>query len=390
MKFRLVQQIVALSFALVALTGSVMAGGGSSETKGFNAKDVILHHVLDAHEIHFMTLGEGTANEKHISMPLPIILYSKERGLDVFSSSKFHGDQKAFVSHSDSEAEEQNGHEAETAPSYNGYAMVHEHIYFVDEHNHVMKSQPLDLSITKTVLGVFITAAILLILIFSLAKAYKRTGTGAPKGTLQNLMEVIIVFLRDEVARPSIGKSYEKFMPYLLTIFFFILIANFLGLIPFLGGFNVTGNISVALVLAVATFIVTLTSAKKDYWLHLFWTPGVPAWLKFPLPLMFVIELVGVISKPIVLCLRLFANITAGHIIILSFVSLIFIFGEKFGAAGGYGVSILSVFFAMFMNVMEFLVAFLQAYVFTLLSAIYFGQAVEEHAHDDHAHAEHH
>lgn len=389
MKFRLIQKFVAFCIALIACTGSVMASGGAAKKEAFNAKDVILHHVLDAHEIHFMTLGEGTENETHVSLPLPIILYSKERGLDFFLSSKFHGDQKAFVSHHDEEAEEQNGHELEVVPAYNGYAMVHEHIYFVDENNHVTDVQPLDLSITKTVLGVFITMLVLILVMFKVAGAYKKSGVAAPKG-LQNIIEVIIVFIRDEVAKPSIGKGYEKFMPFLLTVFFFILIANFLGLIPFIGGFNVTGNISVALVLAVATFIVTITSAKKDYWMHLFWTPGVPVWLKLPLPLMFVIELVGVLSKPVVLCLRLFANITAGHIIILSFVSLIFIFGEKFGVGAGYGVSVLSVFFAIFMNVMEVLVAFLQAFVFTLLAAIYFGQAVEEHAHDDHAHAEHH
>lgn len=389
MKFRLIQRFAAFCIALLTVTGSVMASGDGAEKKTFNAKDVILHHVLDAHEIHFMTIGEGTANETHVSLPLPIILYSKERGFDFFMSSKFHGDEKAFVSHSDSEAEEQNGHAVETAPAYNGYAMVHEHIYLVNDHNEVTEVQPLDLSITKTVLGVFITMFILIFVMMKVASAYKKSGVAAPKG-MQNFFEVIIVFIRDEVAKPSIGKGYEKFMPFLLTIFFFILIANFLGLIPFIGGFNVTGNISVALVLAVATFIVTLTSAKKDYWMHLFWTPGVPVWLKFPLPLMFVIELVGVISKPIVLCLRLFANITAGHIIILSFVSLIFIFGEKFGVGAGYGVSVLSTLFAIFMNVMEVLVAFLQAYVFTLLASIYFGQAVEEHAHDDHAHAEHH
>lgn len=379
MKFSIIHKLVAFFIAIASFNGIVFAGGGGA---GFNAKDVILHHVLDAHEIHFMTLGEGTDKETHISLPLPIILYSEEKGLEMFLSSRFHGEESALWIDAETGTEEM-------VPSYNGYAMHHEHIYFVDNEGKVSEAGPLDLSITKTVFGVFITSAILVILMLTVAGGYKKRGLSAPKG-VQSFLEPIILFIRDEVAKPSIGRHYEKFMPFLLTLFFFILIANFLGLIPFIGGFNVTGNISVALVLAVATFIVTLKSAKKDYWVHLFWTPGVPVWLKFPIPLMFVIELVGVISKPIVLCLRLFANITAGHIIILSFISLIFIFGEKFGVGLGYGVSVLSVAFTIFMNVLEFLVAFLQAYVFTLLAAIYFGQAVEEHAHDDHAHADHH
>jgi F-type H+-transporting ATPase subunit a len=169
-------------------------------------------------------------------------------------------------------------------------------------------------------------------------------------------------------------------MPYLLTIFFFIWLGNILGLIPFIGGFNITGNIAVTLTLAVFTFLVTTFSANKNYWMHIIATPGVPTWL---LPLMIPIEILGVFTKPIVLMIRLFANITAGHIIILSFVSLIFIFSNLYGAGAGYGVAVVSVAFSIFMNVIELLVAFLQAYVFTLLSALYFGSAVEEH-HEHH------
>jgi len=179
------------------------------------------------------------------------------------------------------------------------------------------------------------------------------------------------------LAKPSIGaKNYEKFMPFLLTIFFFILISNFLGLIPVLGGMNITGNIAVTLVLAMFTFVITTKSANMGYWKHIVMPPGVPLWL---LPIMIPIEILGVFSKPIVLMLRLFANITAGHIIILSFTSLIFIFAQSSGTGAGYGVSIVSVLFTVFMYILEFLVAFLQAYVFTLLSALYFGMAVEEH-----------
>ncbi len=330
-------------------------GENHGEDKAFNAGEVIMHHVMDNHEIHIGPL--------HI--PLPIILYSKEKGLDMFSSSN--------ISHGE---------------PYNGYIMEHEKIYFTgengevarDEEGHITAAKPLDLSITKTVFGMFLTMGIMLLVFTSVAKGYKKREGQAPKG-IQSLMEPLILFVKDEIAKPSIGKKYEKFLPFLLTIFFFIWIGNMLGLIPFIGGFNVTGNIAVAMVMALFTFIITSVNGNKDYWKHIYNTPGVPWWLKFPIPLMFVIEFIGFISKPIVLTLRLFANITAGHIIILAFVSLIFIFNNLYGAGGGYGVSILSVAFSIFMFAIEILVAFLQAYVFTLLSALYFGSAVEEHAH---------
>ena len=235
----------------------------------------------------------------------------------------------------------------------------------------------IDLSITKTVAGILLTVALMFFIFMSVAKAYKTREGQAPKG-LQTIMEQLILFIRDEVAKPSIGHHYEAFMPFLLSIFFFIWFANMLGLIPFIGGFNITGNIAVTLVLALFTFVVTTAKANKNYWAHIFATPGVPGWL---LPLMIPIELLGVLTKPVVLCLRLFANITAGHIIILSFMSLIFIFANLYGPVAGYGVSVVSLAFGIFMNTLEILVAFLQAYVFTLLSALYFGAAVEEHHH---------
>lgn len=404
MKFNLIQKFSAFCLVLFAFAGTAFAGGSEeagheSSKNEFKAGEVILHHVLDAHEIHLFSLWEGTENEWHATLPLPIILYSKERGLDVFLSSKFHGDHEPVITHEDHEANEIIGndhsavHAHDPVPVYKGYALLHEKIYMTDAHGnltydeqgHPVNAQPLDFSITKTVAGLFLAMIVFLLVMLTVAKGYKKRGLGAPKG-IQSLVEPLIIFIRDEVAKPSIGeKHYTRFMPFLLTIFFFILICNMVGLVPFIGGFNITGNISVALVLALFTFLVTIFSGKKDYWMHLVWTPGVPAWLKLPIPLMFVIEFIGVVSKPIVLCLRLFANITAGHIIILSFVSLIFIFGEKFGTGAGFGVSVLSVAFSVFMNVMELLVAFLQAYVFTLLASVYFGQAVEEHDHE-HAH----
>jgi F-type H+-transporting ATPase subunit a len=352
-----------LALALVISTSfSSFASGGHDnhgEAEKFVPGDVIIHHVLDNHEIH---IG-------NFHIPLPIILWDNGKLVGPFSSSNLsHGN------------------------SYLGYVMDHEKIYYADETGskvilgydektkEPIHSKPLDFSITKSVVGIFITSILMLLMFFAVSKGYKKRAGQAPKG-IQSALEPLIVFVRDEVAKPSIGKKYEKFMPYLLTVFFFIWIANLLGLIPFIGGFNVTGNIAVALVLAFITFLITAFSGNKDYWLHIFWTPGVPVWLKAT-GLMILIEFIGFVSKPIVLTLRLFANITAGHIIILSFVSLIFIFNNMYGAGGGFGVSLVSVIFSIFMFCIELLVAFLQAYVFTLLSALYFGSAVEEHAHE--------
>ncbi len=366
--------LLLLSITLIT-SGFAVASGDSGAKDDFNAGDMIMHHVMDAHDIHFMDIG-GHA----ISIPLPIILYSADDGLSVFLSSAFH-----------------HGHAAK-----NRYILHHEHIYRLGENNPMATSEHLDaeeamahgysqeswggiftgepgafvdMSITKTVAGVFITIFAMFFVFISVGRVYTRNPNSAPKG-LQSFMEPIILFVRDEIAKPSIGAKYEKFMPFLLTVFFFIWIANMLGLIPFLGGFNVTGNIAVTLVLAIFTFIVTSINGNKNYWAHIFATPGIPRWL---LPLMVPIEVMGMFTKPVVLCLRLFANITAGHIIILSFMSLIFIFSNQYGMGAGYGVSVVSLAFGIFMNILELLVAFLQAYVFTLLSALYFGAAVEEH-----------
>jgi F-type H+-transporting ATPase subunit a len=215
---------------------------------------------------------------------------------------------------------------------------------------------------------------------FSVAASYTNNKGKAPKG-LANLIEMAIIFIRDEVAKPSIGSKYAKFLPYLLTILFFIFINNLFGLIPiFPGGANVTGNIAITLVLAIFTFVITSINGNKSYWGHIFMPPGVPKALWI---LLVPIEIIGMLNKPIVLMIRLFANITAGHIIILGFFSLIFIFGAM-NQGLGLGVSVLSVAFTVFMNFLELLVAFLQAYVFTLLSALYFGSAVEEHHHEEH------
>jgi F-type H+-transporting ATPase subunit a len=218
-----------------------------------------------------------------------------------------------------------------------------------------------------------VATVILLWLFISLAKSYKRNGVSAPRG-MQGFLEPVILFIRDDIAIPNIGDhKYEKFMPYLLTVFFFILINNLMGLIPFPPfGANVTGNIAVTFTLAFFTMLIVNLSGNKNYWRHIFNTPGVPWWLKYPIPLMPLVEFIGVIAKPFALMIRLFANITAGHIIVLSLVSLIFIFKSV-------AVAPVSIAFVLFMDCLELLVAFLQAYVFTLLSALFIGLAVQEH-----------
>lgn len=357
---------VVLAFMMTAILGlssqSVMASGGEGK---FNAGEMIMHHISDAHEIHI--IGD-------FAIYLPVIIKTEE-GWDVFSSSHFYHNEESLEIDSTSSA-----HYYE----HGDYILFHEHIYLKGEgleldENGDAKNQAvaLDMSITKNVAGIFLTALIMFLIFFSVAKAYKKRGRTAPKG-FQAFMEPLILFVRDEVAIPSIGKGKaDKFVPFLLSIFFFIWISNLLGLIPFLGGMNITGTLSVTMVLATIVFIITTINGKKPYWVHILWPPNVP----IPIKLILVpIEIAGLFIKPLVLMVRLTANITAGHIIILAFVALIFIFGEQ-SAGAGYGVGIGSTLFMIFMNFIELLVAFLQAYVFTLLAALYFGAAVEEAHH---------
>lgn len=335
----------------------------AKQSEEFNAGQMIIDHIIDNHEWHIATVGHT-----HISIPLPIILLDNGK-LVMFCSSKF-----------------EHGH-----ASYKGYKLEIERNADKGKIVKVMPGtmvtdttagKPLDFSITKTVAGIFVSVIIMLIIFFSVARSYKRNAGHAPKG-LQSLLEPLILFIRDDIAIPSIGKHYYKYMPFLLTTFFFIFLSNLIGLIPiFPGGANVTGNIAVTLVLALFTFVIILIKANKNYWLHIFNAPGIPWWLKFPLPLIPIIELAGMFIKPFVLMVRLFANITAGHIIVLGFVSLIFIFGQM-NTGLAYGVSPVSVFFSLFISLLELLVAFIQAYVFTILSALYFGMATEEHEHTE-------
>lgn len=318
-----------------------------NENGKFEPGKMITEHIADAHDWHLW--GEGS---QAVSIPLPIIIYTKSRGFIFFLSSKF-----------------EHGH-----ASHLGFRM--------NEKGHLVWDDPnasekiLDLSITKNVLAMLIAVLTLSLIVIGMAKSYKNRKGLAPKG-IHNLIEPLILFIRDDMAVPLIGKKSDKFLPLLLSIFFFIFVNNLFGLIPiFPGGANVTGNISITLVLALVVFITVNLNGNKYYWKHIF-MPDVPVWMYI---IIIPIEILGVILKPFVLMLRLFANITAGHIIILGFFSLIFIFGAM-DAKIGYMVSPLSVAFTIFMSMLELLVAFLQAFVFTLLTGVYIGMAVEEHHH---------
>ena len=329
----------------------------AEKSEQFDPTKFLFEHIEDAHEWHVFSY-----RGKHYAIPLPVILISRQNGPVIFFSSKLHhGHQSFFHRGYEYKLELEGEHKGKIAET--------------DKMGHVV--YPYDISITKNILAMFVSLIIIVWLFISVAKAYKKNAGKPPRG-LQSLIEPVILFVRDEIAKPSIGHKYEKYMPYLLTVFFFIWFNNMFGLIPIPpGGANLTGNIAVTGVLALYTMIITNFSGNKNYWKHIFNTPGVPVWLKIP-PVMPIIELFGVITKPFVLMIRLFANITAGYLITLGFLSLIFVFGELH-AAVGFLVSPLTLLFLLFMMFLELLVAFIQAFVFTFLSALYIGMAIEEH-----------
>ncbi|MEQ9217681.1 MAG: F0F1 ATP synthase subunit A [Cyclobacteriaceae bacterium] len=330
-------------FVFIISTGSLKAAAdpaSEGDHGSFNPGALIDHHIKDSHSWE-ITHG--------VTVPLPIIVYSEEKGLDIFMSSNF-----------------QNEHH-EPVP-YNGYVMDHDHIT-LEGGAHV-----LDFSITKNVLFLFINSIILILLFMAVAKSYKKDPLKAPKG-LQSFFEPIIIFVRDDIVKPNIGPNYERYLPYMLTLFFFIWFGNMLGLLP--GAANLTGNIAVTMVLAVFSWVITVSTGNRAYWSHIFDPLGSSmGWGgKFFLYLiLWPIEIIGIFTKPFSLMIRLFANITAGHVIILSILSLTFI-------AESFAVGILSAVFATVMNMLELFVAILQAYVFTLLSSMYFGEAVQEVEH---------
>ncbi len=302
--------------------------------------EVIIEHVMDHHTWHFFDGHYGT-------LYLPVIVYSDERGLEIFSSKHFFNEHHEPV-------------------AYDGYKLENGKVYRGEK-------QALDFSITKNVMMLFLNAGLLLFVFTTTARSFRKNVGKAPKG-IQSFMEPIILFVKDEVVKPNIGPKYGKYLPYLLTLFFFILFGNILGLLP--GSGNLTGNIAVTLVLAVLTFLITNFSGNKAYWKHILWTPGVPLPLRV---IILPVEVIGIFTKPFSLMIRLFAAITAGHIVLLSLLGLTFIFHSWFVGIG-------STIFVLFISLIELLVAGIQAYVFTLFSSLYIGMAIEEHGHDEHGH----
>jgi F-type H+-transporting ATPase subunit a len=351
---------LAIFFSMSALAATEISPKDGEDGESFDPKEMIMHHVKDAYGFHLWHFGE-----EPLAISLPVILWT-ENGFTSFSSGEFHHDYHGEV------IVEENGGK---------FVNFHEKVYQLDEgatevvvdsEGHPANaSMPIDISITRNVLMLFFSAFLLIVLFTSAARRYKKSDDNVPTG-IAGFLEPLIVFVRDEIGIPMIGeKKYKRYMPYLLTVFFFIWINNIFGLIPIFNGANLSGNIAFTMVLAVITFIITTFSGNKNYWKHIFWMPGVPVPMKiFLMP----IEIIGMFVKPISLMIRLFANITAGHIIVLALMSLIFVFESV-------AVAPISVLFSLFIGVIEIIVTAIQAYIFTVLSALYFGMATEEAHH---------
>jgi F-type H+-transporting ATPase subunit a len=366
--------VAGFSIACLLFSISIFAQDEQTETKpdikkekknSFDANEVIFGHILDAHEFHFYSYEGSDGAEHEAAIPLPVILYSPQKGLSVFMFSKFHHGENEYEGYkliTGKIIKEENL----PADKYHDQQIVAANNGQIDDSIKVY-----DFSLTRNVVQMIIALALFVWVMLSIAKRYK-SGQGvisSPKGS-QSLLEPVIVFIVDEVAKPCLGKKYQKYVPYLLTVFFFILINNLVGLIP--GTANVTGNIAFTLVLASISFIVIVFSTNKHFWAHLF-NPPVPVFVK---PILILVEFVSVFIKPIALMIRLFANMIAGHILIICLISLIFIFAGL-SAAAGWGASPLSIAFTIFIYFIELLVAFLQAYIFTNLTAVFIGQGYE-------------
>ena len=355
-----VEPVWAQTEEAVAQTEAVeQAIEASEQGEELDVKQVVLSHIADSYEWHICSVGE-----RHISVPLPVIVRSQSGEWHCFSSSKLH-----------------HGHQ------YEGFHIAEEGAYagkIVEQTADGEQIRPLDFSITKTVAGLFVNCAVLLLIVLCVARRYRNDQHDSKaKGGLAGVLEMVIESVMDGIIIPCVGPNYRKFAPYLLTAFFFIFVNNLMGLIPiFPAGANVTGNIAVTLVLAMATFFAVNIFGTKDYWKEIFW-PEVPTWLKVPIPIMPAIEFIGLFTKPFSLMIRLFANILAGHAIILILTCIVFA-TAKMGAAVNGAMSAVSVVLSIFMNCLELLVAFLQAFVFTMLSAVFIGAAqhTEEHEHE--------
>lgn len=347
--------ILLFSFITSALWATELHPSEEHEKKeSFDATEMIMEHIMDTNEWHLFTTTDKNGHQHHYSIPLPIIIWDGE--LKVFMSNK--------IAH---------GHD------FKGYTLKHSQLHSLENKQKAtfidlfssLEGKYIDFSITKNILAFFISMLLLLFLFITMAKSYSKTGL-RPKG-IAGFLEPIVVFVRDEIAIPNIGKNkYEKYLPYLLTVFFFIWINNLLGLLPiFPGGANVTGNIAVTMVLALFTMLIVNFNGSKSYWKHIVKPPGIPV---FMLPIIIPVEIIGIFTKPFALMIRLFANITAGHIMILSLMSLMFIFRSTTVSFGAIPM-------AIFMSILELLVSVLQAYIFTVLSALFIGLAVKNEEH---------
>jgi F-type H+-transporting ATPase subunit a len=352
---RMLRYIMLLLMLLPCCGAAAGASHDDAEAKAVDVKKIIFDHVKDSYEWHITTIGDT-----HVTLPLPIILYSSRTGWEVFPSSVFH------------HVPEHKGFRISQSGNFEGK------IVELDAYGNERRPM-LDLSLTKTVVSVFIISLLLIVIVVGTARWYRnrKPTDEAPRGFV-GIMEMVIVMVVESVIKPNVGSTYKKYVPFLLTVFFMIFLTNLMGLLPiFPGGANVTGNISVALALALCTFVAVNLFGNKEYYKEIFW-PDVPTWLKVPVPLMPIIELVGVVVKPFALTIRLFANILAGHTALLAFVSIIFVTMAVNKYIGG-AMTAVSVFFTIFMNVLELLVAFIQAFVFTMLSSVFIGLSQPEH-----------
>ena len=361
-------------FSLFSTFIFAQEGEGNEQKKGFDANKVIFGHIMDAHEFHFFSWEGKDGKEHHAIIPLPVILYSPQRGFSFFMSSAFHHGEHDYKKYSLLTEEKIRDWGLDKKKYFAGQIVP------VNENGKLDTSVKVyDVSLTRNVVQMIISLALLIWVMLVIARRYNK-GIGvktAPKG-MQNLLEPVINFIKDEVAKPTLGHKYEKYLPYILTVFFFILFNNLVGLIP--GAANVTGNIAFTMVLALIAFVVILLSTNKHFWGHIF-NPPVPMGVK---PILVLVEFLGIFTKPFALMIRLFANMVAGHIIIICLVSLIFIFGAM-STGLGWGFTPLSVGFVIFIYFIELLVAFLQAYIFAFLTAVFIAQAFEGGHHEEDA-----
>lgn len=393
---------------------SLLKASGGGETNSEHGKqvepisEVIIHHVMDNHDWHLADIGEGE-DQISIALHLPWIIYNSEKGLDFFLSTHkmqeedhhylFAHENLYYVEDAHEPTWEGDVHDPEAAQYEEdaaNYVLI-KHLYEKEgvdgekEEHEILAAYKkvegvtvIDFSMTKTALHILLIAILMLWLFTRVAKAYRKRDGLAPKG-MQNLIETLVIFVREDIARPYLHGKHDKFLPYLLTLFFFIWLSNLFGLTPLSS--NIAGNTTITVMLAMITLILIITSSTKDFWLHILWFPGVPVWMK---PLMFVVELMGFVTKPVALAIRLFANISAGHFMVLSLISLIFILGNNGESVGGaVGIMPLSIGFGLFIFAVELIVAAVQAFVFCLLTAVFIGQAMETHEHHDEHHTEH-